>query len=141
MQDSGRRADPHPPLTGGKIGVLVAEDEALLRADTVRILTDAGMTAIEAVDADEAIAILTERDDIRVLITDIIMPAGAVNGYQLAKMVAARWPHVGLLLVSGADRPGPMDLPQGARFLSKPYRGQDLVSAVFAFVSEQTGSI
>ena len=56
-------------------------------------------------------------------------------------MVATRWPDLGILGVAGADRPGPEDLPQGARFLSKPTRGRDLVAAVFGFVSERPGAL
>jgi CheY-like chemotaxis protein len=38
--------------------VLVVEDEMLLRMRTVDMVEDAGFTSIEAVDADEAVAIL-----------------------------------------------------------------------------------
>lgn len=130
-----------PPIPSGTIGVLVVEDEPILLMDTVGIFTDAGMVAFEAHDADTAIRILSERDDIRVVVTDLSMPLGRIDGHALVRNIAMRWPAIGVLIVSGADIPKPGDLPSGVRFVSKPCRGKDLVSAVFAFVSQQTGSI
>ena len=141
MDDHALDAATHPPLPSQTIGVLVAEDEALLRGEMVRALTAAGIAAFEAHDADAAVEILARRDDIRVLITDVAMPSGAVNGYQLAAMVAARWPEIDILVVSGVDRPQAGELPPGVRFLLKPCRSQDLIAAVFGFAAQRTGSI
>ena len=44
--------------------VLVVEDEFLLRMLAVSIVEDAGYTSVEAVNADEALAILESRSDI-----------------------------------------------------------------------------
>jgi len=44
---------------------------------------DAGFTAIEAVNADEALAILESRSDIALLFSDIQMP-GTLDGLKLA---------------------------------------------------------
>ena len=45
--------------------VLVVEDDWLLRLIAVEIVEDAGLVAIEAANADEAIAVLECRADIR----------------------------------------------------------------------------
>jgi CheY-like chemotaxis protein len=66
--------------------VLVVEDDPLLRMHAVDIVEDAGFTAIEAKDADEAIAILEKRSDITLLFTDIQMP-GSMDGLKLAHAV------------------------------------------------------
>jgi CheY-like chemotaxis protein len=50
--------------------VLVVADEMLLRMRAVDIVEDAGFTPIEAVNADEALAILESRLDIDLLFTD-----------------------------------------------------------------------
>jgi CheY-like chemotaxis protein len=55
--------------------VLVVEDEMLLRMRAVDMVEDAGFTAIEAINADDALAILESRTDIELLFTDIQMPA------------------------------------------------------------------
>ena len=44
--------------------VLVVEDEMLLRMRAVGMVEDAGYTSVEAVDADEAVAILESRSDV-----------------------------------------------------------------------------
>src|ERR1700687_5756060 len=54
--------------------VLVVEDEMLLRMRAIDMVEDAGYTSVEAVDADEAVAILDSRSDIAVMFTDTQMP-------------------------------------------------------------------
>jgi CheY-like chemotaxis protein len=80
--------------------VLVVEDEMVLRMRAADIVEDAGFSAIEAVNADEAMAILESRSDIAVLFTDIQMP-GSMDGLKLAHAVHARWPNIKIVLVSG----------------------------------------
>lgn len=117
--------------------VLVAEDEPLARMAAVQALTAAGFDVVQACDASEALAILTEHSNVRVLVTDIVMPSGTVDGYQLTAMIAARWPQIRILIVSGADRPQPGELPLGVGFLAKPWTGSDLTGAVLALVAQQ----
>ena len=71
--------------------VLVVEDEMLLRMRAVDMVEDAGFTAVEAVNADDAIVVLELRSDIDLLFTDIQMP-GTMDGLKLAYAVHARWP-------------------------------------------------
>ena len=59
--------------------VLVVEDEMVLRMRAVDIVEDAGFTAVQAVNADEALAILESRSDISLLFSDIQMP-GSMDG-------------------------------------------------------------
>ena len=68
-----------------KAGILIVDDEPLLRMAGAAMVEDAGFEAIEACDADEAIHILESRDDIRLLFTDIDMPQS--NGLRLAAAV------------------------------------------------------
>jgi CheY-like chemotaxis protein len=49
----------------------------------------AGYRAIEASNADEAIAILEARKDIRIVFTDIDMP-GSMDGLKLARAIRDR---------------------------------------------------
>ena len=59
--------------------VLIVEDESLVRLGAVRSIEEAGSEVIEAANADEAIRILENRSDIRVVFTDIHMP-GSMDG-------------------------------------------------------------
>jgi hypothetical protein len=57
--------------TASAANVLVVEDEMVLRMRAVDIVEDAGFTAVEAINADEALAILEARSDISLLFSDI----------------------------------------------------------------------
>jgi CheY-like chemotaxis protein len=99
---------------------LVAEDEFLLRMEAADTLSDAGFTVLEVTSADDALRFLEEKDGIDLLFTDVNMP-GDLNGFDLAREVAARWPEITIIVCSGAMKPEPGDLPPNARFLDKPY--------------------
>src|ERR1700716_3440091 len=105
--------------TGSLTIVLVVEDEMVLRMRAVDIVEDAGFTAIEAVNADEAMSILESRSDISLLFTDIQMP-GSMDGLKLAHAVPARWPSIKIILVSGQVKPSEADKPADSRFFGKP---------------------
>lgn len=99
--------------------VLVVEDEMMLRMRAVDIVEEAGFTAIEAVDADEALAILEERSDIALLFSDIQMP-GSMDGLKLAHAVHTRWPSIKIILVSGQVKLSDEEKPTDSLFFGKP---------------------
>ena len=100
--------------------VLVVEDEFLLRMDAVDMIGDAGFDVIEAANADQAIEILEARRDISVIFTDIQMP-GSMDGLRLARAVRGRWPPIKIVATSAHIGVRETDLPEGGRFLPKPY--------------------
>jgi two-component sensor histidine kinase/CheY-like chemotaxis protein len=110
-----------PAETGptGVPNVLVVEDEMVLRMRAVDIVEDAGFTPVEAVNADEALAILESRSDIDLLFTDIQMP-GSMDGLKLAHAVHDRWPAIKIILVSGQVKPSDAERPADSRFFGKP---------------------
>src|SRR3977135_4746702 len=83
--------------------VLVVEDEMVLRMRAVDIVEDAGFTAVQAVNADEALAILESRSDISLLFSDIQMP-GSMDGLKLAYAVHDRWPSIKIILLFGRTK-------------------------------------
>jgi CheY-like chemotaxis protein len=121
----------HPMNTPASAVVLVVEDEPFVRLDAIDMLTNAGFRVIDAASADEAIAILEVRRDIRVVVTDIQMP-GSMDGLKLAAMIRDRWPPIALIVTSGRIVLEPHDLPERGRFLQKPYSGPRLVEAIRA---------
>jgi CheY-like chemotaxis protein len=100
--------------------VLIVEDEFLLRMDAVDMIAGAGFEVLEAANADEAIDILESRRDITVVFTDIQMP-GSMDGLKLARAVRGRWPPIKIVATSGHLDVRETDLPEGGRFLPKPY--------------------
>ena len=105
--------------TGVLTNVLVVEDEMLLRMRAVDIVEDAGFRAVEAVNADDALAILESRSDISMLFSDIQMP-GSIDGLKLAHAVYSRWPHIKIILVSGQVKLSELEKPANSRFFGKP---------------------
>ena len=53
------------------------------------------------------------------LVTDIQMP-GSMDGIALARHVGERWPHIKIVVISGAVTPLPGVLPPAAQFIAKP---------------------
>ena len=114
--------------------VLVVEDEFFSRLHAVNLVEAAGYKAIEASNADEAIAILETRKDIRIVFTDIDMP-GSMDGLKLAGAIRDRWPPIELILTSGHVDVPKSEVPERGVFFSKPYRDQEIVSALQKFAS------
>jgi CheY-like chemotaxis protein len=109
--------------------VLIVEDEFLLRIDAVDMIGAAGFEAVEAANADEAIEILEARRDITVIFTDIQMP-GSMDGLKLARAVRGRWPPIKIVATSGHVGIAETDLPEGGRFLPKPYSPTDIADVL-----------
>jgi CheY-like chemotaxis protein len=115
--------------------VLVVEDEMLLRMRAVDMVEDAGYTSVEAVDADEAVAILESRSDIALMFTDIQMP-GSMNGLELAHAVHERWPPIKIILVSGQVTPATIDIPADSRFHGKPLEAKEMIAEIQSMIRD-----
>lgn len=109
--------------------VLVVEDDYLVRLHGASILEEAGFSVLEAGSADEAIALLEVRKDIRIVFTDINMP-GSMDGLRLAHAIRNRWPPIELVVTSGQMRIRKEDMPERGLFLGKPYEPCELVQMV-----------
>ncbi|MET0710036.1 MAG: response regulator [Tardiphaga sp.] len=109
--------------------VLVVEDDALLRMHAAEMIEEAGFRVLEAPNADAAILLLESQMDIRIIFTDIDMP-GSMNGLKLAQAVANRWPPIRIVATSGHFKIRDGDLPTGGRFIAKPYRSNQIISAL-----------
>lgn len=117
------------PLIPSPIRVLVVEDETFILMDAVEMLRAAGFDILEAINADEAIQMLERYSDIHLIFTDIDMP-GSMNGLKLSAAVRDRWPPVKIIVTSGHFKVQAGDLPVGARFIAKPYKPTQIISAV-----------
>ena len=108
--------------------VLVVDDEALLRIDAVDILESEGFETLEAKSAQEALMILADRPDVRLVFTDMNMPG--MSGIELVEQVHQRWPNI-LLIVTSSDRAvAEIPLPDHGRFIAKPYDAGNLTDEI-----------
>ena len=114
--------------------VLVIEDEPVQRMMMVDLAEQAGFDAVEAAGADDAVRILEQRLDIRIVFTDIDMPHG-VDGLKLAASIRDRWPPIELIITSGRRNPGLADIPARGVFFSKPYRTESVIEAMQRFAA------
>ncbi|MCC7386017.1 MAG: PAS domain-containing protein [Deltaproteobacteria bacterium] len=104
----------------GKETLLLVEDEELLRHAVSRALTRLGYRVLGAGDGQAAIGIATDHPDIRVVVTDYVLPG--MNGLELARALKARLPTAQVLFVSGyAAEPLTKALRSPEEFLPKPY--------------------
>ncbi len=114
--------------------ILVVEDELLVRLDALDMIVDAGFEVLEAANADEALRLLAERDDICLVFSDVDLP-GSMDGIRLARAVAERWPPVRLILTSGHVPVSRDLLPEGGRFVPKPYRAEEIARTIREMVA------
>jgi CheY-like chemotaxis protein len=115
--------------------VLVVEDDAFVRAVAVDALEDEGFQVLEAPSADYAATLLEAREDIGVLFTDVSMP-GVLNGFDLARRVQALYPHMVVLVTSGALPSGFSGEAPQARFVPKPYRMSEVIRIIQGMTTE-----
>ena len=106
--------------------ILVVEDEPLIRLGLVSVIEEAGFVVLEAPNADAAIRLLEADSTIRMVVTDVDMP-GSMDGIKLARYVRNKWPPIKLVVISGKVGVKPGELPEGARFMGKPYQETALV--------------
>jgi CheY-like chemotaxis protein len=108
---------------------LVVEDEPIVMLGAVQLFEMAGLEALMAFTADEAIAHLEARNDIRLVFTDCELP-GSMDGLALARQVRSRWSPIEIIVVSGPRDVDPQTLPLGVRFFPKPYSRDQIEQAL-----------
>lgn len=112
-----------------EVRVLLVEDEFLIRMIVADHLRDAGFNVTEAVNGEEAVAILTAGASIDVVFSDVRMP-GATDGLALLAFVRRTLPELPVFITSGHLEPA-LALAAGARrFIAKPYDLDEVAEAL-----------
>lgn len=92
---------PEQPSNGNET-ILVAEDDPNVREITIRSLTNAGYSVIDAIDGNDAIEkIDLNLDEIQFALIDVVMPFK--NGREVAQHLARVRPDMQILFCSGYD--------------------------------------
>ena len=120
-----------------KGSVLVVDDELDLLEVAASYLTDMGFTVLQAKDGPEALDLIKSREDIGLLITDILMPGG-MNGAELAMVSRQIRPEIKVIYCSGfpADAIAERSVASiDGPLLRKPYQREDFKTMVYNVMS------
>jgi CheY-like chemotaxis protein len=117
---------------------LLVDDEPTVLKMTREILMRYGFTVLTACDGVEALEVFeAHRDEIRMLVTDLIMPR--MNGREAIEQIRSRKPDLPVILVSGYSH----DLMERTAleankivFLAKPVNFQKLLAAIRSGLTE-----
>ncbi|MFM9890681.1 MAG: PAS domain S-box protein [Rickettsiales bacterium] len=110
--------------------ILVVEDNAEVLALTSAMVASLGYQVLHAIDGDAALAIFKTRDDIALLLTDVMLP-GSLNGPALAAKAQALQPTLKVLFNSGYAEHAIMQsglLDEGVHLIGKPFRKRELAA-------------
>ncbi len=89
------------PIRGGSETILLVEDESAVRDAVQKALSRLGYRVLEAANGDEALAVWKQhRDEIRLLLTDLVMPGG-MTGKELAEQFLQQNPKLKVIYASG----------------------------------------
>ncbi len=120
-------AAPSRAMSGANI--LVVEDDARVRTATVGALREVGYLPIPCASGEDAIAMLDARDDIALIVTDVVMPG--MTGPELIAAIAPRHAAVPVLYVTGyVGEAGDANGFAGHDVLRKPFTVAGLERAV-----------
>jgi CheY-like chemotaxis protein len=132
-------ANAASPAAGGAETILVAEDDAEVRATAVETLSELGYRVLTANDAAAALRIVESGAAVDLLFTDVVMP-GALKSPELARQVRERLPGIAVLFTSGYTENAIVHggrLDAGVELLSKPYRREDLARKIRKVLDER----
>jgi CheY-like chemotaxis protein len=123
----------HTTSIRGAETILLVEDEDTVRALAQRILRRYGYTVLQAVNANEALAVVERyQDPIHLVVTDVIMPGGMGGGELVSRLSSVR-PGLKVLFMSGytddvISTRGVVN--PGLQFLQKPFTPDALARKV-----------
>ena len=104
---------------------LIVEDDALQREMICLLLEESDFEVIECESAEAAELVLERNgDSLSLMMTDVNL-AGHMNGVELAHIAKKCNPELGVIVTSG--KPLQQDLPDGAKFWSKPWVPLDVI--------------
>jgi len=117
------------PADPGKAVILVVEDDPRVRNATVSALAELGHTPIAVSSGAEALVELARRRDIRLILSDVVMPE--MTGPELIAHAAPLYPDIAVLYVTGyAGEAGDAGALAGRDVLRKPFTVRALELAV-----------
>lgn len=115
------------------VKVLIVEDEASIREMIALNLRMAGMEALEAASAEEALALLEQQPGCSAAILDVMLPG--MNGFSLCETIRRTDQQIGIIILSakGQEQDKIRGLSIGADdYMTKPFSVSELLARVGA---------
>jgi len=103
--------------------ILIVDDDELVRGVLMELLEDLGFAVIEAGSGHDALALLRDKVEVSLVISDINMPE--MDGLQLVEELKSMRPSLPVILMSGRPYKGRTHL-----FLAKPFARQRLLACI-----------
>ena len=131
--------DMSPAMQEEHARILVVEDDPRVLAATLEALAELGHHPIPCPSPDQALALLRETPDVRLVITDVVMPG--TSGPELVAAIKPLHPHIAILFATGYAG----DIDEAAAFaghdvLRKPFTMGVLAKAVSSALAKTSGS-
>ncbi|WP_158598028.1 response regulator [Noviherbaspirillum saxi] len=126
-------------VAGGTETILVVEDDTIVQATVVDMLSQLGYRVLKASDGQSALHILQSGIPIDLLFTDVVMP-GPVRSPDLARQAKQIFPEIEVLFTSGYTQNAIVHggrLDPGVELISKPYRREDLARKIRQVLSRK----
>ncbi|RUP00538.1 ATP-binding protein [Hyphomicrobium sp.] len=115
--------------------ILVVEDNAEVRANSVMILSELGYSILEAAEAEAALEIISGPQKIDLLFTDVVLPGK--SGRQLSDEARKLRPDLKVLFTTGYSRNALVHqgrLDTGVNLISKPFTFEQLAARIRAIL-------
>lgn len=106
---------------------LLVEDEELLRSLLMESLEEEGWQVVACETAEAAL--IFEGSSPAVMVTDVNLGPG-LDGVNLTLRASQKWPHLGVVIMSGRPLPRGLVLKQNQRFIPKPFSFSLLLSCM-----------
>jgi signal transduction histidine kinase/two-component SAPR family response regulator len=127
------------PVVGGSETILVVEDDQIVQATVIDLLTGLGYRVLKANDGQSALTVLQSGIAVDLLFTDVVMP-GPIRSPELAEKAKQLFPHIAVLFTSGYTQNAIVHggrLDPGVELISKPYRREDLARKIRHVLANQ----
>lgn len=118
--------------------ILVIDHEVLVRMLICEYLRHCGYRVVEAVSADEAMAVLESDVGVDIALCNADMP-GSSEGFALARWIRENRPNVRVVLVGNLNRAADVagELCEKGPMLARPYEPQVVVERIKRLLAER----
>lgn len=130
------------PVRGGSETLLIAEDAAMVRDLTKKILEEFGYSVVTAENGEDAVEKYKSNPDVDLLILDVVMPGK--NGKETYAEIKRLRPDIKALFTSGytaniIHKKGILD--SGTEFISKPFSPNAFLRKVREVLDKKPGAV